>query len=1305
MLRFLVFPLVFIYTCVPIISQNSLEEYLLVRHHWTRKDGFVDWFVPNFYQDKRGIIWMGTNSGLYNFDGINFKLVSENASKEIKGIFEEKNGKIVILSRQDYAFSLDVLDPFTEKMQSFEEFTGQELPKKLKQGKSLELTFSTNEFIWIGIDGIVFRWSDKWEIYYEKENLNFKVWKPASNNKSWIIDFDEENIDLQTSNGEILDSLSVKSYQLRFSFSDSSGNLWLGYSIPNTNAIDHYLKIFNQNDKIGFKKIYSKKLPVIPIEFGKSFWIRDLLFQKNLSLLNEIPVIKKAFEEYPVVKEMGSFLLDKNGGFWANNPEGLFRFELRKKLPFHLILNNENPLNSMRGLWKFKNSLFALSYQGAKILDLHSGQIQDLQFPGYKMGNTILKVDSKLIIGGYREPLCIFDLENKNFQVISNPKPFEFNCFEIINGDEIWAGTQLGVYKIDLKTNQIIPTELKNEEVMDIHSSKSGIFLATSNGFLKVNSEGKILETYFQNKDRFLSIHEDEEGIFWLGTKNSGLIEWNPNTLKHVYYDKKYGFPNNTIHAVLEDSKKNLWLPTNFGLIRFNKISKEFNSYFESDGLANNEFNTHAYHLSEDGEIFLGGINGITWFNPLHFEIEEQELPPLQLVQTKISSFKNGTYQTDFVDEGQDKPIILNSFKALVDLTISPMIFNEFKNYNFFWKIKEIQKDWVVQNTSTIRLSQLPFGNYTLLIKYSKIGDSQESDILEIPIHLIRPLFLKWPFIILYVFMIIGIGISIAYFRNKSLIQSNRILESEIKKRTLLLEKRTKDAENDRETIRLQSEELKMMDELKSNFFSNITHELRTPITLILGPLEKLISSKKDFDGSLKVVHRNALRLLNLVEELLDISKLDTKKIMLIEKPLNLYNFINSCINFFKPFTDQKGIELTIDFELNREFVILADEKKLEKIITNLISNAIKHTPSNGIIKITVLRKGPQLKISVKDSGKGILPQDLPFVFERYFQSKETEKLQGGTGIGLALSSEYIKAMGGSISVESEYGEGATFTISLPTNENFDFPAIPVPDFSAKKSPTNHTILLVDDQLDILWYIKNLLEKEYSILTALNGKEALPIIENHKIDLAIIDIMMPIMDGFELLKIIRSKNFDFPAIFLTALTDLPSQSNALRLGVDDYLTKPFQESELKTRITNLIARYRSRKLIRLDPEFSFEMSLKNNDPLISYNQVWMSKVEESILKNLKNPNFTIQMLSEELNISKRNLYYKIEAYTGMTPNQYLTEIRLLEARKLLENKVYETVAEVCFAVGFTTTRYFSKLIKERFGKFPADYKN
>lgn len=527
----------------------------------------------------------------------------------------------------------------------------------------------------------------------------------------------------------------------------------------------------------------------------------------------------------------------------------------------------------------------------------------------------------------------------------------------------------------------------------------------------------------------------------------------------------------------------------------------------------------------------------------------------------------------------------------------------------------------------------------------------------------------------------------------------------------------------DQEALILQTkaEKLVELDRLKSRFFANISHELRTPLTLIIGPISALIKNEYGDINSksktvLATVKRNASKLLSLVEEILDMSKMESGKLELIFSEVHLYPFLNRLLSAFESGAQLRKIKFNSNFLFEENLRLLLDKNKLEKIINNLISNALKFTPSDGQIEVFIDFRSEQhmLEIKVKDNGRGISPKDLPHVFDRFFQSsKENAPVEGGTGIGLALAKEYTVLMGGNIEVKSTEGKGSIFTLSIPaeitlTNSDQILSSLSLDaglETISETSGTSYTkktysILVVEDNEDMQNFIASIFSSEYKITQAYNGKEGLEILTNNsgEIDLIISDVMMPEMNGFEFLnRLKQDKNYlNIPVIMLTARAALKDKLHALTIGVDDYLTKPFEIEELRARVKNLITR-----------SFNLQQSPSPSAPskreITASDLKWLRTAEAIVQREIKNPQFNLNMLSEELAISDRQLNRRIKKITGLTPNKYFREIRLHSARNYLEEGVFETVAEVAYAVGFDTPHYFSTIYLERFGKKPSSY--
>ena len=541
--------------------------------------------------------------------------------------------------------------------------------------------------------------------------------------------------------------------------------------------------------------------------------------------------------------------------------------------------------------------------------------------------------------------------------------------------------------------------------------------------------------------------------------------------------------------------------------------------------------------------------------------------------------------------------------------------------------------------------------------------------------------------------------------------------------------------EQNKEIVR-QKQELQELDQFKSRFFANISHELRTPLTLITGPLENLLErpSAEEMDKTLPLVLRNTKKLKSLVNDILDLSKLEKGKIELQESPVQIKAFLNRLWSNYESMTQQLSIEYAISIERLHSTWVLLDSKRVEKIINNLIFNAIKHTPTGGKIDLMASQKESIIVIHVADTGQGIAKEDLPYIFDRYFQSKQPDApIQGGTGIGLALAHELTYLMGGELTVESELHKGTTFTFTLPLKET-DVPAEETeptvanadgsinPEVEKEEEVLSmpldqkkHKILIVEDNNDMRHYINGIVKKNHLTTQANHGKEALEILKTTSFDLIITDVMMPEMDGYTLVKHLKDdiQWQGIPVIMLTALDMEDKKLEALTLGVDDYLTKPFSPKELETRINNLLARYKEREKwiaeSNHDETEKERVEDQHQETIIDQGKVskqglqWLETVRDIILKELENPDFRIVDLADEFHLSERQFLRKFKTLTGLTPKQFQQEVALQKARELLEKGTYHNVSAVAYSVGLQNVSRFSKAYVERFGKNPKAY--
>lgn len=524
--------------------------------------------------------------------------------------------------------------------------------------------------------------------------------------------------------------------------------------------------------------------------------------------------------------------------------------------------------------------------------------------------------------------------------------------------------------------------------------------------------------------------------------------------------------------------------------------------------------------------------------------------------------------------------------------------------------------------------------------------------------------------------------------------------------------------------IEKQAEELKQLDDLKSRFFTNVSHELRTPLSLILGPIRSILSQNSLTEEErhlLSMADKNGTQLNQLVDEILDFSKLESQRLELQESSVNLYIFLQQLIDRFEYLKDSKQIDFTFDFQGDKEMKVELDQNKLGKVMNNLLSNAFKFTPKGGRISVRQVDEGENLLFQVEDTGIGIEPKDLPNIFKRYYQAAHQPIAQTGTGIGLALSYQYVNLFGGSMWAESEPGNGSLFQVRIPKKlsplragssedaEMYTGPAIEDHRASGKVSkPLN--LLIAEDNEDLRSYLSYVLGKRYELQTVSNGAEVIAHLKGHQKlpDLIITDLMMPIMDGFQLLNELRGteRYSHIPVIMLTAKTNMRDRLTALRIGIDDYLVKPFLEEELVARVNNLLRNIALQN--QQEPEIAEQEKLEgpHYGETLSKNPKdleWLAELEDAVLQQLGDFNLTADMIARKMLMSRTQLFRKIKKLTGLTVNQYIQEMRFQEARKLLEDQIHHSVKSVALTVGFKHVKNFSQRFKDRFGRLPSSY--
>ncbi|MCG8331258.1 MAG: ATP-binding protein [Chitinophagales bacterium] len=889
--------------------------------------------------------------------------------------------------------------------------------------------------------------------------------------------------------------------------------------------------------------------------------------------------------------------------------------------------------------------------------------------------------------------------------------------------------SQLLLY--DLPTRKAIPFEVDGTPLHFpgvvhylITDGEDILWVATNEGLFKINLPQQQIQQYGESAGfedhRILVIEKDQQGLIWAGTASRGIHIFDPKQEKVIkVINNANGLSNNTVVNILEDDEGDIWVGTYDGLTLFQPDGAIITSLNTEDGLSHYEFNRYAHYKDPNGLLYFGTVYGLNVINPPLLKKGLRASEASQIYITHLSYYDDKLDQAVSLrnPEEANKTIYLQADQRNLTVNVGMSNYGYSKKNRYAYQLEGINKDWIyIGNDHQINLSNLPAGEYNLIISgIDKNGNwAKEPIILQIKA---REFFYKqnWFYIVLALpFLIFGL------LWVQRLRKEKEKLENEVDKRTIQIRK-------DKELIEHQASELKQLDQMKSRFFANISHDFRTPLTLITGPAELLeqdeaVSNFPRIRQSLRAIQQNGKKLLRLVDEMLDLAKIESRQIKLIEEKVHLQSFCNTIYSSFEAAAQLKRIQFQLDYQINSNYHLLTDPRRLEKIINNLLGNAFKFTPEQGTISFRVFSEKEKILFEVEDTGQGIPTEDLPRIFDRFFQSgQENIAKSTGSGIGLALAQDLAKLMGGSIEVKSQLGEGSVFRLilaakaaqpSIPGTSNISYslstPTQYLPNEESSKAQKTSTILIVEDNLEVQAFIEQLLTNHYHVICKNDGLEALHFLNERKdknklaVDFILSDINMPRMNGYEFLEAIKRDEQlrKLPVIMLTAKTKERNKLKALRMGVDDYLTKPFSPIELLVRIENLLNNYQQRQqeteqAINIQPEFSSD---GNAD------QQWLKAVEESAILALeKQLELNTNYLADQHAISARQLSRKVKSLTGLSIGRYIQEVKLQKARHLLEERSKHTIAEVAYASGFKSPSHFSQLFAQRFGKSPSQY--
>lgn len=1340
------------------ISGNVFSQNKYRLKNISTTDGLSQSSVIAIHQDKFGQMWFGTRDGLNKYDGSKFTIFRNDAANkhsisnnDILSIEEDNTGKIWVGTYN----GLNCYDPVSNTFTRY-------LHTKNNHTISSNAIWSIRE---IG-DEMWFGTSKGLTIYNKKSKLFTSVFHsdtdPAtvpSNNIITILKSKKGAIWIGTTKGlcQLVSrkngKLSFKNYPLNNTdllnvqaiAEDVSGNLWVGTKNKGLLKFDktsNAFVSFLSEDK--YREI-NTDIRSLAFDNQGSLWIGayDGIYilgkDKNVQKIN-------SSNNSNGIDKVKSIYMDRKGSVWIGcYYKGVNIWDI-SNVNFSNYNQNSKKIamsfDVVSSIISDKKQNIYFGTEGGGIT-IYNKNTEAISYINSKGGQNI-KNDIKsmclsgdiLWIGTYSKGLSAYNVISKKMEdhriaddLTVLLKESGVYSIKAEGNDIIWIGTfgkGLIRYNTDSKTFKTIGNDntkanyLTNNIVRTILvDQKKGAWVGTQNGlnYIPLNNftpnKYSIQHYFFDSAslsgDDILTLFQDSQKKIWVGTKAKGL---------HYFDGKKFNKINlrigntviTSIHSILEDDDKNLWISTNQGIIRYSTTLKTVVIYDQKDGLASNEFNDNAALKLDSNQFYFGSPSGATYFDAKKISLNTYA-PQVLITNLKIKN--ENIHPNDSIgilekSIGYTKTITLDYDKANFSIDFAIPNYIRSKNNQYSYRLVGLENNWTTtKSTEAIFAIQNP-GTYTFEVR----GSNNDGVWNKVPTTLtviVKPA----PWRSIWAFLLYGIVIGVGLYGLIWIMKSKARLKQKLELEYL-------------ETKRIEENNIAKLD-----FFTNISHEFRTPLTLILGPLQQILANyngTNEMYKKLLVIEGSANHLLSLINRLMDFRKLENHQVTLESAEGNIVKFTREIFLSFIEYAKDGGYNYTFESS-EEEILVYFDRYKLERVFYNLISNAFRYTPKGGNIHLKISHDNENLFIAIEDSGVGIAPEHIDKIFDLFFEVPMHNNVQKnynkGTGIGLSIVKNIVKLHKGDIEVTNKETQGVIFKVTLPLGRTHLLDNEIITDFRISDdidqytaqlekaeitepediddfvvNDEKQTILIVEDHKVLRSFMKNLLKEDYNIIEAENGKVAFEKALQHVPNLIISDVIMPEMVGTELCSKIKEnlKTSHIPVILLTSRTSLVYKFEGLESGADDYISKPFNLIEFKLRVKNLL-----NSTERLKNKFS------SDDNFIP-SEITVSSLDEDLLKkafkiveeNISNEQFDIPFFCTELGVSRTMLFLKIKAWTNFTPNEFIHEIRLKRAAQLLEqNKL--NVSEISYKVGFNNPKYFSKCFQKKYGETPTQF--
>ena len=1312
-------------------SLNTFSQESEIIEKINQKQGLSNSKINGIIKDKDGFIWISTQNGLNKYDGFNFEVYQQKnsniSSNDITNLIIDSNNRIWVATLGGGICLYD------KEKNNFKIFKNTEPNSKSIISNQTNVLYEDSKgLIWIGTDKGLTRFNPtttKFENFTNQEiaSVNITSFYEGKNGVIYIGTYGK-GLFIFNQKTDVFEKINFEQEnKIRFInviSSLNSDNLLIGTSYNglrrldlNTNVITDY---FEENNLRESPMIVRS----IKIDSKGNLWVgSDGKGLFKVESPNSKKVSLKRFEFNPESKSglSGNAIyviaeINQNS-IWigtAWNGINIIDYQNTSKLIYSDIIGNKPfPVLSIN---KTKNKLLiGTDGNGLTIYDAKLKRYNEINLDAKYIQHISISKDSSLWIGTFSNGLIKYDFKKNSIKKyiysIENKNSISFNNVRdlIFEENNIWIATWGGGLNYFDSNNEKFTSYqyqesnkegLSSNNIVSIEKDNEKIWIATFGGGLnlfnpktKKFKQFKFSETNTKSisSDYLFSLYKDSNNYLWIGTSGAGICRMNLETFSIERFNE---YKYNSITSIIEDVNHNIWFGTKKGILRYDYKS---NTIKQSKFLSG-DFHLNSVYIDDFNNLYFGGINGITKFNPNQIDLT------FNPVKVFITDFKLFNKKVPITNEGilnkniqVQKEIILNYSENVFTFEYAGLKFPYSNDVEYAIKLENFDQEWrEVGRDRTATFTNLSPGDYIFKVKAKEIDDQWNDNFTSIKITVLKPFWMTWWAISIYTL----IFFLIVYFLRKNFIEKGRL------KSSLEFEKLMHEKDNE-------------LYNLKQQFFTNISHEIRTPVTLIISSINRLFNNENTIEGkkikAANTIRRNSNLLLRLVNELLDVKKLENNDIELKVTKNEIISFVKEIYLSFSDVALDRGIKYEFRTDLTKSYLWF-DKSQLEKVIFNLISNAFKFTNDKGKIQVIIEDSSEKIFIQVVDNGIGLSLENQKKIFDRFYQvSYDHSSNNRGFGLGLSIVKEIVKLHHGNIKVFSQIKEGSTFDLSLLKGaahfKNINDDDIETEDLNKRsienlknkidKTKKRATILVVEDNVEIQEFLKEFLEiSNFTVIQAFNGLEGLQLVIKHLPNLVISDLMMPKMDGTTLTKKIKTNTITnhIPVIILTAKSSIEDKKLNFIEGADDYITKPFDESLLLSRIENLL---KARSLLKskfIEKDILNPKTISTN----SKDQDFLENIYKILEENLDSNNLKAEDIARDLNMSHSSLYKKIKELTGLTFIEFLRDYKLSIAKQLIQEMGY-SVSEACYKVGYSDRKYFSKLFKNKFKKTPSSF--